>query len=91
MRLPCFNLRFMCLLASIRAYGRHNPRICRRQFTCMLASRQLEILVKTTNFTSKKHTVPNLITSIIHKPSSMTIIPPAKGQMKYCYSIGLMV
>ena len=72
---PCFNLRFMYLLASIRAYGRHHPRICRRQFTCMLASRQLEILVKTTNFTSKKHTVPNPITSIIHKPSSINHHP----------------
>ena len=43
---PCFNLCCVCLLATICAYGRHHPRECSWQSTCMLANRQLETLMK---------------------------------------------
>ena len=38
---------FVYLLASIRAYARHHPRVWRRPSTRMVANRQLEALIKT--------------------------------------------
>lgn len=46
----CYQLHFIRLLASIRAYVRHHPRECSRQSTYMLANRQLEMLMKNYEF-----------------------------------------
>ncbi|MBO5085402.1 MAG: hypothetical protein J6C18_11110 [Bacteroidaceae bacterium] len=82
-------------MATIRAGGRHHPRVCRRPYARMLAVRKHKVWLKITYITDKCHPASTPTTSINCHPSPIThhpspIILHAKGQMKYCYSTGLM-